>query len=554
MPTGEGEEEVEVSQEGSSSTFTSQDQEASTSSPYQYRRNRLNEDEENENGGMVGIDDSGEIDERDFEPPRLSDASKAATERLGQTAWAPVESPFDKLKREVDNDFIFQNSVPDRPPPISSSSSSTTTSQSKAGQTSTTPKRNLAAQVLRNRYEQQNRSAKRAQATPRQVGNPFVPSKEIQSIRKEKEEKWNGIADLRKTPLAKVKGGQLSKGKEAAYPNNGNDTIDSLDWPMGMSPPVTMQFSVPHKKYNKTPGKGAAAGAGTLSRENDPLRIVEDKRSASKAKDQGETSHGQRWLISTPLKRGPQKGRKSLPTPPTVTKRIGTHRLSRGLQDTQSPAGTSSSKLLDEDEDGNDEDDDDNHDDKKVGTTLESGLDKLSLAQTSSNIDKLLEIGEDDEDSEEEESESDEEEENAALTVAAAVARTNRMASVTAVHRNGEDYPTSSSLASTSRSIDQDTLFGIRDPHSSKPSIPPSSLQNISNFHSSSSEGPAQSSSTTSSASGAINQQVYQPMGSRLYEQGTVYGGRPLLGDDREDTFSAPSPTPATAAGRRSKE
>lgn len=540
VPTEEGEEGQKVSQEPFSSSFTSQDEEATTLSPYQARRDHLNEDKGDENSGMVGIDDSGEIDERDFEPPRLSDASKAATERLGQTAWASLESPFDKLKREVENDFTMENTVPDRLLLLPVSSSSSSTGQIKPGQGSSTSKRNLAAQVLRNRHEQQTRSVKKRQATPRQAGNPFVPSKEIQSIRKEKEERWNGIADLRKTPLAKVKVGQGGKGKETLYPRNGDDTIESLDWPTGMSPPVTMQFSVPHKKYSKTPAKGATTAAlGDAA---------EEKGSATRAKDQGGNSYGQRWLISTPLKRGPQKGRKSLPTPPTITKRIGTQRLSRGIQDIQSPAGTSSAKLLDEDEGGGG--DSDNEDDK---VDMNLGIGKLSLEQTSTHIDKLLEMGEDDEDSEEEESESDDEEENAAMTADFS----NRMASTTAIHsyRSGVDYPTSSSLHSNSRSIDQDTLFGIRDPNnSSKPPLPPSSLQNTSNFHSSSSssssEAPAQSSSSSKSAS----KQVYQPMGAHLYEQGTVYSGRPLLDDDRENTFSAPSPTPATAAGRKSRE
>jgi DASH complex subunit ASK1 len=459
------------------------------------------------------------LGEGDFEPPKLSEASRAATERLrpseeegsGRKAWENVESPFEKLKREVDRGAATPR---------------------KAGGSK------LATQVLRNQHEQ-SRSARKVQATPRRGGtataNPFaLNGMDIQSAKQV--DRWNGIADLRKTPLAKVKGGIL-KGKQTAMQNTVDDSIGSLDWPPGMSPPVTMQFSVPQKKYMKTPAKAAAQLAV-----DDLLRTIEGASPATRRnliQRIGADSHSLRGtgspvnLTSTPLKRGPLKGRKSLPTPPTVTKRIGgTAKLTRGVQDTQSPATSSSARLLDEDEDGIDPDEDDD---------LGTGLSKLGLTQTSAGIDKLLQGGtEDDEDSEEEdESDSDDEE---------AMPASSQIPTVRA-NKNGSDYPTGSSLASNSRSIDQDTLFGIRDPN--KVSAPSSSALKHSAKFSSSSDAPTQSSSSVNNGSSSGQ---YQPINHKLYEQGTVYGGRPLLNDDREDTYSAPSPTPATTSmGRRSK-
>lgn len=82
--------------------------------------------------------------------------------------------------------------------------------------------------------------------------------------------KWNGIADLRKTPLtgpstkskSKTKASSPKKKSSAAAVGNewdsDSDEDGSLAWPPGMSPPVTMQFSVPRSKYLKTPAKEAA--------------------------------------------------------------------------------------------------------------------------------------------------------------------------------------------------------------------------------------------------------------------------------------------------------
>ena len=58
------------------------------------------------------------------------------------------------------------------------------------------------------------------------------------------EKTWNGIADLRTTPLRPA-------------PRDDSDDM-SLAMPEGMSPPVTMQFSMPQSKYLKTPAKEAA--------------------------------------------------------------------------------------------------------------------------------------------------------------------------------------------------------------------------------------------------------------------------------------------------------
>ena len=376
-------------------------------------------------------------------------------------------------------------------------------------------------------------------------GNPFT-AKKAESVQRDR---WNGIADLRKTPLAKVQGERRS-GKEAVGKGSaGDDSIDSLAWPPGMSPPVTMQFSVPRSKYSKTPAKEAAQLVvdGLLKTVEDASPATRQWMQQEREMQRGQAGRlpamraGPGGLVSTPLKRGIQKGRKSLPTPPTVTKRAGGNQGSRWeAQAADSPTGMSSARLLDEDEDGDDllrggeEGDEDND---YVDPDLGTGLSRIALSQTSASIDKLLQVNPDDEDSSGDDDESESDEEDDAL---------RRPAASGAHLHSGGDYPTASSLSSNSRSIDQDTLFGIRDPSRAPAGPGPSALKTALAF--SSSELP--SSDIPSSSTGS---HPYEPMGAHLYEQGTVYGGRPLLGDDREDTFSAPSPTPATAAGRRSK-
>lgn len=460
------------------------------------------------------MDDSGEFHERDFdEPPRLSEASMAATQRLrrgedegqGDAAWAPVESPFERLKREMSSEFGAAAPGQERlrqggdleGRQLVQDIGRLVPMRERA---SATPKKHeesrLATQVLRKQHE--HKGVVKVQATPRRgaasAGNPFTVHG-LSARKAERNNKWNGIADLRKTPLAKIQG-ESRKGKQAVLQDIGDDSIADL------SPLPPTQSALPQRKFVKTPAHGTSRLAL-----DDLLKTLEGVSPATKRKmiqrigaDTRGTSGGA--LTSTPLRMGPAKGRKSLPTPPTITKRIdGTTILHRGASSSQqSPATTSSARLFDEDEDGVD-----------------------------------------DEDSEDDESESDEEDDG--INAAAAHA-TGRIPSVQS-SINGSDYPTNSSLASYSRSIDQDTLFGIRDPHKAAPTCSASSLHKSTSF-SSSSDAPTVSSSTKGS-------KPYQPINPRLYEQGTVYGGRPLLNDDREDTFSAPSPTPATSQARKSK-
>jgi len=459
--------------EPSSTSFTSQNQDIST---YPYPSPYGGEVDEAD-GDLSRMDDSGEFDEQEFEqPPKLSGPSLAAAARSGegkegQTTWASLESPFEKLKREVDSDFSFAEGAS----PISADGyqkmqvekarDERHSSDDNKQMPRTTPRKaggsNLAAQVLRSQHEQQKKSARKVHATPKRgttnQGNPFANGKEVHSVRKDNPQRWNGIADLRKTPLAKIKA-DSRKGKEIAIEDGGDDFNDSLAWPEGMSPPVTKRIPVPQSRYIKTPAKEAAQlvvddllrtveGASPAMRR----KLLQDKDLFVKQKSRAGMAMG--GLASTPLKKGAQKGRKSLPTPPTVTKR-----QTRGGPNSNSPAGISSSRLLDEDEDGLTYNDLAMGEEEEVSPDLGTGLSRLALTQSSASIDKLLEVNDDDDDSSgEEESDSDSEEDLPRSSTRPGASRSHV--------GNGSDYPTGSSLVSNSRSIDQDTLFGIRDPN-----------------------------------------------------------------------------------------
>ncbi|UZJ54796.1 hypothetical protein CBS101457_004116 [Exobasidium rhododendri] len=566
-----GEEDLTSQQEQTSASNTTQDQDASTFiSPALHGSGREDVVEQG-NGDLARQDDSTDFNELEFEePPRLSEASKAVTARAGdgkqkQATWAPLESPYDHLKRHVESDFSTGQDVPhdmkirksqgrvDDQIRVAEQLSRTTPSKPNGGK--------LATQLLRTQHEERKKSARKVQATPRRGGttattNPFALGKEAQSIQTESAHRWNGIADLRKTPLSKVKA-ESRKGKEVATGNNdeGDESNDSLAWPEGMSPPLTLRMQVPRSRFDKTPAKEAARlvvsdllktveGASPATRR----RIVQDRSQYTSQSSRAATKGGAREaLVSTPLKVKSLTSRMPLPTPPTVTKRFG-----RGDARFESPAGVSSSRLLDEDEDGNNSID-------GIGpeeNTVESVLSKLTLTQSLASIDRLLQNDDDDDDDDssvEDDSESESEEEDDLQQH-----QTGRIQRLTGVINNdnnshGEDA-TGSSLLSISRSIDQDTLFGIRDPSLVKTA----STANATSTHSKGAEAAKPTNtkaislpSATSSLQGS--HELYQPINHRLYEQGTVYGGRPLLGDDREDTYSAPSPTPATAQSRRSK-
>lgn len=562
MPTYDDGTEGEPSTQETS--YTSQGTgDASTSSPYPKAQRGYTHGSGEELSEMAAdetlreSESSGEFHERDLEPPRLSEASRAATERHGRIdgpLWAPVESPYEKLKRDVDNDFFHAANDVDLDAAGPSRGKSKASSIETA---STTPKAvkgtKYTTNLLRQQHEQLSRSARKLQATPKQI-NPFTTAKAPDTARKGgNTERWNGIADLRKTPLAKIKG--IPKHTRANL--LADDTIDSLPPPPGMSPPVNTLSSAPQRKYGKTPAKMAANLAV-----NELLHSIEVASPATRRRIlekhiKDSAAAGTRMpsnnLTSTPLRKPIQKGRKSLPTPPTVTKRIGRSTLSRGAQGVDSPAGASSARLFDEDEAGDDLRDEGG----EAANDLGSGLSKLALSRSPRGMDRLLDINVDDEEDssgdEDDESDSDEEEE---IGQADNLSRASATTLQSALKRSGVgiDYPTGSSLASISRSIDQDTLFGIRDPNKSLASgeVGQGSVTSHSRARASSALG-RQKEQTLAREKREKGKETYQPMGARLYEQGTVYSGRPLLGDDREDTYSAPSPSPALAAASSRK-
>ncbi|KZO96935.1 hypothetical protein CALVIDRAFT_563569 [Calocera viscosa TUFC12733] len=90
-----------------------------------------------------------------------------------------------------------------------------------------------------------------AQKTPRAALNPFRPAEE-------QGKRWNGIADLRVPSPAK---GHKHRTPKRGMPSLNlpiDDDSDDDDLPPGMSPPVTMNFTLPAKKLARTPAKEVA--------------------------------------------------------------------------------------------------------------------------------------------------------------------------------------------------------------------------------------------------------------------------------------------------------
>ena len=148
----------------------------------------------------------------------------------------------------------------------------------------------------------------RVSVVPGQDGVPANPFATGDTVRM-----WNGIADLRRTPL---------RAERAAGATDDDDDDTSLALPDGMSPPVTMQFSVPPSTYLKTPAREAAR------------RVVDDLLRSVGAEDTdasaGEvslrpppSSARRKSVVETPLTKrrtSTLQRRDSLPTPPTITK------------------------------------------------------------------------------------------------------------------------------------------------------------------------------------------------------------------------------------------
>ncbi|PWZ01048.1 LOW QUALITY PROTEIN: hypothetical protein BCV70DRAFT_226124 [Testicularia cyperi] len=282
--------------------------------------------------------------------------------------------------------------------------------------TSSTPKKGALLQKVLNSEHKRNKgrvSYTKIQATPISSSgksNPFAPP----SVRM-----WDGIVDLRKTPLTVKmnkskagssstnphKGVRSSKATKTSRSNKENRTTrdldeddgsdgfesgsdpESLGWPEGMSPPVTMQFSVPQSKYAQTPAKEAAkmmvddllrsVGAFSPAPRAWPPRSSESAHSSSSSSQPPSSpsesrSHQQQQQqqrgptavssafraqpVGTPLRMsrkdakllgkasaGRSRGgrRESMPTPPTLTKRGPSLGPASALLDHDTPgAGT----------------------------------------------------------------------------------------------------------------------------------------------------------------------------------------------------------------------
>ncbi|MCO5599833.1 hypothetical protein L7F22_053940 [Adiantum nelumboides] len=532
-------------------------------------------------------DDSGELRHSHFEPPRVSDASIAATARLSRTGLGTnqsgrnVERTYDE-DESVEFDQIGNLDIdPDSTKTARAGSryvsdrervDAVRATSSKFPKVQATPRRDSA---------KKNPFAKVARAPPaqqQQQQQASTSSSDTDAVKRSNSPRWNGIADLRKTPLSHINRGPVRKGAKAgkskSSSNIDEDDEDSLAWPAGMSPPVTMQFSVPRSRYNKTPAKEAAKLVV-----DDLLRTVESTTPAARRRLMQERQGGKEDLpaigvrprpierlegnvgsnnvVGTPLgtgKRRPNKGRTSMPTPPTVTKRVGgTIRASTSTQRESTPKSISNrtpstaSRLMDEDEEGqslaNEED---------IPEDLGTGLSKLAINRpgAADGMDKLFEGDEDDSDNDMEDTDSEDEEDEYEGSAVSSVRAPG------AFPKGNNASHTSSSIASVSHSIDEDTLFGIRDPSlgqkpykSAAASSQTPMVSNTSRAGTTNRPLPHQSANPSlTAATPSANQ--YRPMG-QVSNLGTVYRGRPLLGEERDDTYSAPSPTPAAYSGGR---
>lgn len=413
------------------------------------------DDEDSANDSLAGIGNESADGTGFFEtlkharassPPRLSNASLAAAAARGDQSarhrgredeqhshanWAPVESPFERLKKEVENEFgtsadasisdassvleyhrqqrqlgqkrdervlveddddsidrreleagleSLQIDPDDRaqaartagkgkgreqgavgvdasssalgaPPQLSRRAGEALQSR-KSAQKASTPK--LLNKVLTAEQRKTDRHGisnqvpyPRLETTPKGAArrNPFMSQALLESA---SARRWDGIADLRRTPLnpkmrkaasraSKAAGGVGSSAKGAPVAPasssewDSDEDDESLAWPEGMSPPVTMQFSVPQSKYLKTPAKEAARMVV-----DDLLRTVGGSspvvRAQARNLGSAERSSCPGGAVGTPLRKGPaarvrdggpNKRRDSLPTPPTLTRKIG---------------------------------------------------------------------------------------------------------------------------------------------------------------------------------------------------------------------------------------
>lgn len=108
-------------------------------------------------------------------------------------------------------------------------------------------------QVQNEKENQDNDTSEKTPKKGKPINNPFGGPN------------WNGITDLRNTPLRTNNKASKFNFSSHNYRQNDKDDIDSDEddddmLPPGMSPPQTMNFTMPKSKLSRTPAKEAAAG------------------------------------------------------------------------------------------------------------------------------------------------------------------------------------------------------------------------------------------------------------------------------------------------------
>ncbi|PKI85601.1 hypothetical protein MVES1_000006 [Malassezia vespertilionis] len=239
-------------------------------------------------------------------PPRLSHSMYAPND-----SDLPAPTPFERLKHDVEQSQLYEQ--PQRhDAPLHASDVSVSVEDSSIAHTQRMPFSSspLKARAVASPARTQRRLSARPRVSiqPTDQGlltNPFSTEDSVRL--------WNGIADLRKTPL-RGQHGAATPFRSPSKVQQEADEHDSLEWPQGMSPPVTMQFSVSKSKYANTPAKDAAK-----SKVDDLVQSVSGLPSAAR---HGKTPAKRRQsVVGTPLtRRTPSARRDSLPTPPTITK------------------------------------------------------------------------------------------------------------------------------------------------------------------------------------------------------------------------------------------
>ncbi|KAN0061588.1 DASH complex subunit ask1 [Thecaphora frezii] len=503
-------------------------------------------------------------------------------------------------------------------------------------------------------------SLPRFDVTPRgglSVQNPFAQPASIKM--------WDGIVDLRKTPLnSKAQRGGASRAKgsasgsrtktEAGKPGarrggggkgkednsasewDSEEENDSFGWPEGMSPPVTMQFSVPQSKYAKTPAKEAArlmvedllksVGASRPVGQANIRTALSHSTGDTSDKSDGGGGGGYRGsalvpgssesrraggVVRTPLQRskkesraldraaaaaGSHRRRDSMPTPPTLTKKgpaisapkaaaggaasrprmsttpevtpqagsfsgaaSGGSLLRRGPPGAGVGGGEGSggmnsaaSMLMDEDEGldggyaasagGRGEQEEEEEVPANLGTKLSAvALQSHPGPAAAAGVATMHLVGEDEDSSEDESLDSDEEEEEDIPPPPSAKGRD------TSNTWTGSTVASSTASRVGARSIEDDTLFGVPN----RPPPPPAATggrEGLRNPFSRLDPAPEAGAREGGERGTEGDFKVW----GHVDEMGTVHGGRPLV--DRDDTYSAPSPTPmhfAPASSRR---